>query len=340
VLTSFAPPPSRDELPAALGDPFAAVPPHPLARRAAEGLQKTLRSGPLGQVDLEKLACPGEGKMFGVLVVLDPAGGAGYLSAFSGMLDGRWQVEGFVPPVFDTAARDAFWPACEEEWRRVDRQLAELVAPAQSVCSRLEELAARHAAELSALRERHAVNQRSRQDERRALESAALDEVARRRALHALGFSSRADEVEQRGLSAAHRQQREVLRSEQRALDGMRRALEAERAERSRKVWRRITEGYLLPSLSGEERTLASLYAPEPPPGGAGDCAAPKLLAYALRQRLQPLALAEFWWGAAPAAGERIAGAYYPACRPKCGVVLPWMLAGGAPDRLRLPALL
>jgi len=34
------------------------------------------------------------------------------------------------------------------------------------------------------------------------------------------------------------------------------------------------------------------------PPGGTGDCCAPKLLQYAYGQGLRPLCMAEFWWGA------------------------------------------
>jgi tRNA pseudouridine32 synthase/23S rRNA pseudouridine746 synthase len=43
---------------------------------------------------------------------------------------------------------------------------------------------------------------------------------------------------------------------------------------------------------------------------------------------MKQLALAEFWWGAPPLTGERHAGEYYPACRSKCGSVLPYMLEG------------
>jgi len=61
---------------------------------------------------------------------------------------------------------------------------------------------------------------------------------------------------------------------------------------------------------------------------GAGDCAAPKLLAQAYRLGLRPLALAEVWWGAPPLTGGRHAGVFYPACRGKCGGILPHMLGG------------
>jgi tRNA pseudouridine32 synthase/23S rRNA pseudouridine746 synthase len=68
------------------------------------------------------------------------------------------------------------------------------------------------------------------------------------------------------------------------------------------------------------------LFAPETPPGGAGDCAGPKLLAAAYRLGLRPLVMAELWLG--PPAGGRMPGTFYPACRKKCGKVLPFMLEG------------
>jgi len=75
------------------------------------------------------------------------------------------------------------------------------------------------------------------------------------------------------------------------------------------------------------------------PPGGTGDCCAPKLLQYAYQQGLKPVCMAEFWWGASPLS-ERLRvgddesgmvrqhGQFYPACRGKCKPVLTWMLEG------------
>lgn len=219
-VTYFEPPPGPDELPSRLASPFDPGPPHPLARRAAEDLQARLRRG---EVAVEGLDAPGGGKMFGVLVVATEDGRVGYLRAFSGMLDGRWHVEGFAPPLFDLAERDTFWPEGQADLRALEAQ----------------------------------------EDD-------------------------------------------------------------AGRAERSRQLWRQLTDSYVLTNARGERQSLTSLFEPEAPPGGAGDCAAPKLFAWAYAHHLRPLALAEFWWGA----GARTAGGYYPACQGKCGRVLPYMLEG------------
>jgi len=64
------------------------------------------------------------------------------------------------------------------------------------------------------------------------------------------------------------------------------------------------------------------------PPGGTGDCCAPKLLQYAFLHHLRPVCMAEFWWGDSPKGLIRHHGQFYPACRGKCKPVLTWMLQG------------
>ncbi len=64
------------------------------------------------------------------------------------------------------------------------------------------------------------------------------------------------------------------------------------------------------------------------PPGGAGECALPKLLQYAFIHDLKPIAMAEFWWGKSPKGKFMEHGAYYPACLDKCQPILEHMLGG------------
>jgi tRNA pseudouridine32 synthase/23S rRNA pseudouridine746 synthase len=64
------------------------------------------------------------------------------------------------------------------------------------------------------------------------------------------------------------------------------------------------------------------------PPGGTGDCCAPKLLQYAYQKGLHPVCMAEFWWGASTKEEVRQHLNYYPACRGKCKPILTWMLQG------------
>lgn len=81
----------------------------------------------------------------------------------------------------------------------------------------------------------------------------------------------------------------------------------------------------------GEVKDLCELFLDTPqgiPPAGAGECAAPKLLQYAFLKTLQPICMAEFWWGDSPKNEVRHHGCFYPACQGKCGPILRFMLKG------------
>jgi tRNA pseudouridine32 synthase/23S rRNA pseudouridine746 synthase len=64
------------------------------------------------------------------------------------------------------------------------------------------------------------------------------------------------------------------------------------------------------------------------PPGGAGECAAPKLLQYAFSHGMRPISMGEFWWGDSPRGEIRRHGEFYPSCKGKCAPILGFMLQG------------
>jgi len=111
--------------------------------------------------------------------------------------------------------------------------------------------------------------------------------------------------------------------------------------ELSRSLHARLHETYQLTNALGLGSPIRALFEPRMPPGGSGDCAAPKLLARAYALGAWPLAVAEFWWGGPPLGGGRRHGVYYPACRGRCAKILPFMLEGlecePAPDVGLLP---
>lgn len=326
-FTVLEPQPDASELAESFPSPFDELGPPALARRAAEELQAHLRAG---------LACPGldgpeGGKMFGVLVVREPGGRIGYLRSFSGMLGGRWEAEGFVPPLFDAEARARVEPGGEatvkELLARHERfESSEELRQARAEHAALE---ARHAEGLAELKARHEANRKRRHAQRAELEaSSTLTGAERREALHALDQQSRGDKAERRRLELAHQEERRALDTRRTRLERRLRALERLRHGFCRSLMRRIHDTYTVPNARGERRALRALYTPGEPPSGAADCAGPKLLAHAYAHGLRPLALAEFWWGAPPASGGRVAGAFYPACKDKCGPLLPFMLEG------------
>ncbi len=321
-VTYFDPQPRADDWPARLGSPFDPGVPHPLATRAAEHLKERLRAGdPLPAAEFQGTH---RGKMFGVLVVADGDGRVGYLRGFSGMVAGTWQAHGFVGPLFDPEGRDAVWPAGQAELMAFERRLDEL-ATGPDVSARRSELAALEAVHTVAATERAARRHR-RHDERRRM--AATNPGERQAALDRLARESRADGAAHRSQRAAH----EAIAQALRALEEERAAVKQQRIARSCELLEQLMDGYRIPSARGDVRSLRALFAPETPPGGAGDCAAPKLFGHALREGLRPLALAEFWWGTPPVTGGRHEGVYYPSCRGKCGPVLGHMLDGLAVD--------
>jgi tRNA pseudouridine32 synthase/23S rRNA pseudouridine746 synthase len=320
-LTYFAPPPGRAELPARMPSPFATAP-HPIAARAAALLRAQLDRHPARAT----LDAPGGGKMFGVLVVRDGAGRIGYLAAFSGMLAGAWHQAGFAPPVFDTAARDAVWPAGEAELAVLARAHTDAVAAHADATAALAALIATQADAGMELAARHAAQRAARHATRANLND--VRDPDRAAALAALAQASRADTSARRQLDAAQAAARAPLAAEVATRAQVAAELDARRAERSRALWQQILDGYVLTSARGERRPIRALFAPAPVPGGAGDCAAPKLLARAHALGLTPIALAEQWWGAPPATGGRHAGGFYPACRGKCGPIVPFQLDG------------
>jgi tRNA pseudouridine32 synthase / 23S rRNA pseudouridine746 synthase len=317
----------------ALRNPFQPGEPHPLARRAAEGLQQALERLPVAQrQDAEA------GKMFGVLVARDATGRVETLRAFAGMLGGRWNVDDFVDPVFDLDDRNATWPAAERELREIDAAIDDPARAARvaALTARLHLLAAQHAAAERDARARDDAERTQRHVERAALDTAPAT-AATRLSLARLARASQEARDARRTQRAAHAALRDVihraLQDEADAQD----LLKRRRAERSNGFLRHLHAGYQLRNARGEVRSVTDLFAPKAPPGGAGDCAAPKLFAHAQRAGLQPLALAEFWWGATPATGTRRHGNYYPSCRSKCGPILTHMLQGWDVDALTIP---
>src|SRR5690606_26512210 len=77
-------------------------------------------------------------------------------------------------------------------------------------------------------------------------------------------------------------------------------ALKAQRRQKSATLQQKLFDHYVFLNRFGEEKSIGEIFNNNPP-AGAGECAAPKLLHYAFKNKLNPIAMAEFWWGQSPA---------------------------------------
>jgi len=87
---------------------------------------------------------------------------------------------------------------------------------------------------------------------------------------------------------------------------------------------RRVFNLYSFTRFDGKKISLNEIIAEHDgklPPTGTGDCCAPKLLSYAYEHNLQPVSMAEVYYG-----GEtknKTSGTAYAPCEERCGYILP-----------------
>ena len=106
--------------------------------------------------------------------------------------------------------------------------------------------------------------------------------------------------------------------------------LKALRKSNSIALQLQIFENYYFVNEAGKEENILAVFKNalyKNPPAGAGECAAPKLLQYAFKNQMKPLAIAEFWWGLSPKSKQWKHGSFYACCKEKCEPILAHMLA-------------
>ena len=87
-----------------------------------------LFSGRRAEADLatDVLFGPARGKMFGLMTCRGPGGDRIILRAFSGQYQGRWQIAGWVPPLFDPTELTAISGDTEARIKGIGREMADL----------------------------------------------------------------------------------------------------------------------------------------------------------------------------------------------------------------------
>ena len=316
--------------PVRMNNPFSYTP-HSLCTEAAVAVQHYLDTTP------QLMALERQGKMFGVLVVRTAMGERGFVAAYSGLLSCRNDWPWFVPPVFDAQQPDGHFKVNERHISHLSNLIDSIERSDAYLQAKAALASAEHNAEAQlceareALRRRKALRDQRRQEALTGTPLTAAEQQAMVR-------ESQYDKAELHRIKKRLSDNTMVARQALSEYEDQLKTLRDDRHRESEALQQWLFTQYKVCNARGETRTLLDLFAEQIhqlPPAGAGDCCAPKLLQYAYKHGLQPLAIAEFWWGPASNDYLRQPGHYYPACQSKCRPILPFMLQGldVEPDR-------
>lgn len=318
IFHYFSEPIEKIPLPEKFTCPFHYTP-HPLCIIAAKEVQEYLKQQEKWQEELEK------GKMFGVMIVQTANRQIGYLAAFSGLLANKGIQPFFVPPIYDLQQPYGFFKAEEKNISALNKQIQALETDKHylQICETLEKEKKRQQENLAEtkkfLQEAKKIRENRRQNN--------PDEAE----LNAMIQESQYQKAEFKRLKLYWKKRIASIQAETDSLKNNIEHLKTERKTRSAILQQKLFEQFKILNNQGETKTLPEIFEVTPhktPPAGAGDCAAPKLLQYAYLHHLQPIAMAEFWWGHSPTTELRRHGYYYPACKGKCEPILNFMLEG------------
>lgn len=316
---TFPFPVDSSSLPKQFNCPFHYTP-HPLCIEASRLVQAYIRSRSEWQEELS------QGKMFGVLVVRTAEHEIGFLAAYSGNLSGRNDHEFFVPPVYDLLHPDGFFHAGEAVISSINRQIQHLESSAE--LARLQ----------TAVENTRQETDTQLQDARMQLKQAKASRDRKRKEQTLTPEEQEALIHESQHQKAAYKRLEHTLQQQnmecKEALDRFLQKIEQlkqERKVRSAALQQKLFEQFVLLNARGEKKDLCTIFAStsrQIPPAGSGECAAPKLLQYAYLHQMQPIVMAEFWWGKSPKQSIRRQGDFYPSCQSKCAPILGHMLQG------------
>ena len=325
MLHHFHTPVADIPLPERFTFPFCYIP-HPLCVAAAKEVQAYLG---LQEAWKEELA---QGKMFGVLVVRTQEGETGYLAAFSGILAGSNVHPFFVPPVYDLLQPQGFFKIEEEQISQINTRIG-LLEEDEEYKRQVQQLAALRQTAQETLEEAKRQMKRAKEKREERRREAALPNSAPMTPEEesALIRESQFQKAEYKRMERAWKERIAPLQQTISDYEAGIQALKSERKQRSATLQQKLFEQFKMLNYRGEVKTLCDIFRQtvhKPPPAGAGECAAPKLLQQAYLHGWKPVAMAEFWWGESPKTEIRHHGHYYPACKGKCEPILGHMLQG------------
>jgi len=309
--------------------------PNPLSIKAAEQVQEYLTNQ--NDFDHNFGLSPKQkglviGKMFGILVVKDINNNLGFLAAVSGKLAGTNKHSYFVPPIFDMLSPDGFFLKEEENINQINKKIDTILHSEQikQAYEEVQKVKMEQELILSNMRKLHKQNKTERKSIRDINKNELTDEEYNL-LIEDLIKQSYRDQHEyavQKDLFASK------IASVELSLNNILSEIEnlkIDRKNRSSNLQNQLFNQYQFLNAENNKKSVLDIFRDSKqiiPPAGAGECAAPKLLQYAYQNNLQPICMAEFWWGSSPNKEVRKHLNFYPACRGKCEPILNHMLMG------------
>ena len=330
----FKQPITAYELPKKFDYPFYYEPTE-IAKQACKEVQEYLEN----QTDFEHnfglendLSSTPIGKMFGVLIVRNKKNEVGYLAAVSGKLANSNQHKIFVPPVFDMLNKNGFFLEQEERLNEINHIL-ESIEDDQNYLQLKEDFLQSEINSKLKIEEGKQLlksNKKDRKSQRETISSTLSEEEIQFFEEDLIKQSLR-DKYEFRVLSEKLDAEKQLLLNKINVFENEISSLKEERKTKSNSLQNQLFNQYQFLNKFKQEKGLLEIFSNtvfQQPPAAAGECAAPKLLQYAFQNDLEPICMAEFWWGDSPKSEVRKHGQFYPACTGKCEPILGHMLQG------------
>jgi len=252
------------------------------------------------------------GKMFGVLIAIDPTSGKYHeLKAFAGKIGGHWTLPGWAAPVTGIAPEAI--PSFNAYQRAVHGLIEQEVAMEAEMRESSEE--AERLSETDKVAAAVVMTDKNEIEERRRYPT-SVEQVSSN---GGGGVAVTRDSAEARthtmgGIAALA-------------------SLRAKRIELSRQGFAELQRHQRVVNFRGETAVLADVHLAQRQgkgmPAGTGDCCALKLVRECSALGLRPIGIAEFYFGARARNKTRVVDAeYYDACEQRCQPVLGFMLCG------------
>lgn len=303
-----------------MNSPFRYKPSEDMIKEAAQIIKE------IDSFDPQLQSAFAQGKMIGILIASDKEGKKVILKAFSGNVGGLNRIEGFVPPLIDLLDPEGYFKKRESEISAMNRMIEQLERSEElsELKHRLAEIIAQRESDISLMREKMRESKMERERIRASLTQDAPD------ILKSLEQESRFEKGELTRMKRAYREQEEDLTAFISEIEGEILKARKERSRASEELQRWISESCSVHNFDNETLSIMEIFRVQGliPPGGTGECAAPKLLEYAVLNGLHPLEIGEFWYGQSPSTAVRNHGHFYPSCTSKCGPLLKFMMRG------------